>query len=69
MCVPRSVDEILQNATRTGWTTRVCDRGGMFHVVELWLENAYLIELLDPTFAAEYKRSMTVESWQRHFDV
>ena len=69
LCVPRPASEILEIAARTGWTTRVCDRGGFFHVVELWLENAYLIELLDPAFSAEYQRSMTVETWQRHFGV
>ncbi|HEX6239553.1 MAG TPA: hypothetical protein VFZ61_01620 [Polyangiales bacterium] len=69
LCVPRPVEEILEIAARTGWTTRVCDRGGMFHVVELWLENAYLVELLDPAFAAEYERTMTVDSWQRQFGV
>ena len=69
LCVPRPLDEILEIAARTGWTTRVCDRGGMFHVVELWLEDAYLVELLDPTFAAEYERSMTLENWQRNFGV
>jgi hypothetical protein len=67
LCVERPVKEIMEIAARTDWIARVCDRGGFFHVVELWLENAYLIELLDPAFSAEYQRSMTVETWQRHF--
>lgn len=41
----------------------------MFHVVELWLENACLIELLAPAFATEYQRSMTTERWQRQLGV
>ena len=69
LCVERPVSQIMEIAARTGWIARVCDRGGFFHVVELWLENAYLIELLDPTFRAEYERSMTVETWQQHFGV
>ena len=67
LCVERSAAEILEIARRVGWPAQVCNRGGFFHVVELWIEAAYLVEVLDPAFAAEYRRSMTVENWQAHF--
>jgi hypothetical protein len=67
LCVERSAEDILEIARRAGWLARVCDRGGFFHVVEVWVENAYLVEVLDPAMAAEYTRSMTVENWKRAF--
>jgi hypothetical protein len=67
LCVERPASEVLDIAARAGWQARLCDRGGFFHVVEVWVENAYLVEVLDPSFAAEYRRSMTVENWQRVF--
>ncbi|NWG47029.1 MAG: hypothetical protein HXY25_10860 [Alphaproteobacteria bacterium] len=54
-----SEDEILTLAAREGWTARVCDRGGVFHVVEVWLENKFLIEVLTEAFQREYLAAMT----------
>lgn len=69
MRVDRSADELLAIAERAGWRAAIYPRGPFFHAVEVWIENAYLIELLDPTFAAEYERSMNVANWQRVFGV
>lgn len=46
--------EVLARATAKGWDAYVCDRGGHFHVVEVWVENTWLVEILPPTFATEY---------------
>lgn len=46
--------EVLDRAAAKGWETYVCDRGGHFHVIEVWIENAWLVELLPLDFAAEY---------------
>ena len=67
LCVDRPAAEIVTLAERVGWKARICDRGGFFRVVEVWVENAYLVEVLDPTFAAEYRRSMTVDNWKKVF--
>lgn len=40
-------------AAREGWSCFECMRGG-FHVLEIWLENRTMIEVLPPGFAAEY---------------
>ncbi len=47
-------DEALARAKAKGWDAFICDRGGHFRVVEVWIENTWLVELLPPTFAAEY---------------
>jgi hypothetical protein len=41
-------------AKARGWDCFICDRGGHFHVVEVWIENAWLVEVLPPNFAQEY---------------
>ncbi len=40
-------------ADREGWQCFTCNRGP-FHVIEVWLENETMVEVLPPEFAAEY---------------
>lgn len=63
--VDRPASEILAIAAGAGWPARVCPRGGdLFHVVEVWVEGAFLIEFLDPEFLAEYRARITPGNWQ-----
>jgi hypothetical protein len=66
--VPRKARALLAIAERVGWPAQICDRGGFFEVVELWVEGAFLVELLDPSFVDAYRSSMTVERWKAAFD-
>lgn len=52
--VDHSAETIHAMAQARGWDCFVCDRGGHFHVVEVWIENAWLVEALTPAFAEEY---------------
>jgi hypothetical protein len=52
--VPVSEDEIRAIAQREGWRVVRCDREGYFEVIELWVENQLLIELLPPAIAPRY---------------
>jgi hypothetical protein len=53
--VPVSEAEIRAIADREGWRMMRCDRGDdFFAVIELWIENRQLIELLPPELAARY---------------
>ena len=52
--VAHSAAEVTEMAQARGWDCFVCDRGGHFQVVEVWIENASLVEVLPPTFAADY---------------
>lgn len=54
LSVSMSLDAILAHAAAKGWEAYVCDRGGHFHVVEVWIENTWLVEILPLSFAAEY---------------
>lgn len=48
------VADVEAMAAARGWDCFTCDRGGHFHVVEVWIENAWLVEVLPPAFASEY---------------
>lgn len=54
LSVSRSAAEVEAMAKARGWDCFTCDRGGHFHVIEVWIENAWLLEALPPAFAAEY---------------
>ena len=55
---PLSVDEALAIAKREGWTARVCDRGGSFKVIEFWLENKFMLELMTEEETKRYRNVM-----------
>jgi hypothetical protein len=40
-------------AERAGWKCFDCDRGP-FHVIEVWVENETMVEILPPEYAREY---------------
>lgn len=55
--------EVAAIAKRENWLFRRCSRGP-FDLLELWVENRFLIELLTPDMAADYRRTMTVDNWR-----
>jgi len=63
---PLSGDEIMAFAEAEGWMSRMCDRGP-FECVEVWLEDRLLVEVLDPTMLADYRRGMTMQNWSDMF--
>ena len=60
-----TVSELERIAARERWLCRTCERGGLFHVVEFWLENRVLLELLTPEMQAEYLANATPERLQQ----
>ena len=44
---------VRQIAERAGWHCYDCDRGP-FHVIEVWVENETMVEILPPEYAREY---------------
>ncbi len=45
--------KVARIAKSAGWNCFDCNRGP-FHVIEVWVENATMIEVLPPEYAAEY---------------
>lgn len=53
LSVPTDPDTVQRIADREGWKCYRCKRGA-FHVMEVWLENETMVEVLPPEFASEY---------------
>jgi len=57
------MDAVYAIARREGWPAHYRKRGGVFGVIEFWLEGRQLIEVLTPAMQGEYLGAMTVENW------
>lgn len=65
VCVDRPETEILAIAKRAGWPARHCERGGgVFSLVEVWVDGCFMIEFLDPAQTAIYKTRVTPANWK-----
>jgi len=53
LSVNAEADAVEAIAKREGWQCLRCNRGP-FHVIEVWIENESMVEILPPEFAAEY---------------
>src|SRR5580692_6046061 len=53
LSVATDADKIEAIAARQGWQCFRCNRGP-FHVIEVWVENETMVEILPPEYAAEY---------------
>ena len=49
---------VLAIAGREGWPAKYRKRGGMFGVIELWIEGHQMMEVLTPEMQAEYLAAM-----------
>ena len=51
----KSIDEIREIARREGWRVLVCNRGeGLFQLIEVWVENTFMLEVMTPEQTARY---------------
>lgn len=60
----RQADEILAIGAREGWRTVRCSRGGVFEVIELWLENSLMVEVLTAEMQADYRSRAKIGIWR-----
>jgi hypothetical protein len=63
LAVPRGQAELEALARREGWRTQLAARGApgqpaVFRVLECWLENRFLLELVPPDLLADYEAAM-----------
>lgn len=49
-----SADEVIALGREHGWRAVHCDRGGVFDLVELWIDNRTLVEIMPPEGTARY---------------
>ena len=60
LSVPHEAEEVERIGAREGWRAKTFGRGmrghkPFFHVIEFWLENRLMIEVVSPTMAREYE--------------
>jgi hypothetical protein len=66
ICVKRSESEIIKIAQAAGWQAKHCERGnGLFSLCEVWVENTFMIEFLDPAQTARYDQVITLENYKK----
>ena len=53
LSVATDADTVQAIAQRAGWHCYDCNRGP-FHVIEVWVENETMVEILPPAYAQEY---------------
>ena len=53
LSVPTDGAAVQAIAERAGWQCFDCNRGP-FHVIEVWVENETMVEILPPNYASEY---------------
>ena len=58
IATPLGQDAVLAIAAREDWPAKYRKRGGMFGVVELWIEGRQMMEILTPEMQTEYLAAM-----------
>lgn len=61
----RTAEEVLAIGARESWRAVRCSRGGIFDVIELWIENTLLIEVLTTEMQDDYRAGVTFDLWRR----
>ena len=61
------VGQVEAIAERFGAPAKLCSRGP-FHVIELWVEGSFLIEVLTPQMQGEYLASLNFAAYERFLD-
>ncbi len=57
-------DAVMALAAREGWIAKYRKRGGAFGVIEFWIENAMMVEVLTPEMQAEYLDTISIDNWR-----
>ena len=64
VATPLSIEEVEEIARKYGCHTSLCQRGPWFRVIEVWVDNCLMLEMMTPEMQEEYQRSITVENWR-----
>lgn len=66
--VPLGWEQIEEIARREQWRAIKCVRGSScYQLVELWVENRFLLELFTPQMSTQYQAFMTPQNWESYF--
>lgn len=65
--VTKTQEEIEEIGKRENWRTVRCNRDSFFDVMEFWLENQVMLELLTPEMADQYLAATHPENLKKMF--
>ena len=63
--VADSMEEVIAICEREGWPAKYRRRGGVFGVIEIFVEGCQMLEVLTDEMQREYTSAITIENWQR----
>ena len=66
--VPINETKIYKIADREGWRAVRCQRGSFFELIEFWVENEVMLELLPPNLIEQYRVTMQPENLKAILD-
>ncbi len=65
IATPLAEDAVMAIAKREGWPAKYRKRGGVFGVIELWIEGRQMMEILTPEMQEEYLSAMSIANWRQ----
>lgn len=60
-----SMEQVIAICEREGWPAKYRRRGGVFGVIEIFVEGCQMIEVLTDEMQREYTSAITIENWER----
>jgi len=63
MATNLGVEDVLAICKREGWPAKYRKRGGVFGVLEIWIEGTRMVEVLTPEMQDEYL-AQSIEGWE-----
>ena len=64
MATGMTTEQVLAICAREDWPAKVCVRGGVFGVIEIFVEGTRMIEVLTPEMQRQYVEAMTIANWR-----
>lgn len=64
LSVPHDVQTVVNIGKREGWRVLPCNRGP-FEVIELWVENRFLVEAITESMLPNYLETVRSETWKK----
>lgn len=58
-------DEVLSLCEREGWPAKYCRRGGVFGLVQVFVEDCQMLEILTEEMQREYLDAITIPNWKK----
>ncbi|HLL58709.1 MAG TPA: hypothetical protein VK391_02330 [Allosphingosinicella sp.] len=58
-------DQVIAICEREGWPAKYRRRGGVFGVIEIFVEGCQMLEVLTDEMQREYTSAITIENWRR----